>query len=248
MKTYKEFTEDRVADAIKGRGEKVSTKTRNQQASKDIKSGQSNYKGVDISSPHGADLPNAKSDPTKSGQGGALDSDPRRFKRLPAKEMGSTRGTGKNVDTHDSISAKADMSPRERDDAKNIGYTSHGKGQNSVPHGTADAMKKSEKSDLAKKLKQPFKPKKESVEPIDELSPELVDRAAKKSASYFQPQGDPDAAPQRRQTKRLKSAAAMAATTGKSRNAARADGQDDVKGSNTVQVLSFLLQKTKAYE
>jgi hypothetical protein len=42
---------------------------------------------------------------------------------------------------------------------------------------------------------------------LDELSAELLDRAAKKSASYFQPQGDPDSAAQRRQTKRLKTAA-----------------------------------------
>ena len=35
-----------------------------------------------------------------------------------------------------------------------------------MQHGTADPMKKSEKSDLAKKLKQPFKPKKESVGPV----------------------------------------------------------------------------------
>ena len=48
----------------------------------------------------------------------------------------------------------------------------------------------------------------EDAKPIDELSAELLHRAAKKSASYYQPQGDPVAAPQRRQTKRLKIAAA----------------------------------------
>ena len=156
MKSFKEFVnEDRVADAIKARGEKPNIKTRAQQAHRDIKSGQ-HWAGAD---PHGADLPNAKSDPSKEGQGGALDSDPRRFKRLPAKEHGSTRGTGKNVDTHDAISAKADMSRSGRDNMKNWGPSSHGKGQNSVQHGTADAMTKSAKSDLAKKLKQPFKKK-----------------------------------------------------------------------------------------
>ena len=66
----------------------------------------------------------------------------------------------------------------------------------------------------------------EDAKPIDELSAELLDRAAKKSASYYQPQGDPDSAAQRRQTKRLKSAA------GEKSRGEKSVGQDMHSGEN----------------
>ena len=77
--------EDRAADEISGRGDKVSTKTRNQQAAKDRKPTHNLY------DPHAEHRPNAKGD-------SALNNDPRRFKRLPSTEVGSNKGVGKKVD------------------------------------------------------------------------------------------------------------------------------------------------------
>jgi hypothetical protein len=180
MRTYKEFSfniaedglseghlggrikEDRVADAIKARGEKPNIKTRGQQAKKDIEN-VPHSGGIPYRDTHKDHMANAKGHPAEPGQSGAGENDPRRSKRKPAHPDDPHRGTGKNYDKHDTITNLADTGKAARDDHKNWGPDHQGKGQNSVQHGTADAMKKSEKSDLAKKLKQPFKPKKESV-------------------------------------------------------------------------------------
>jgi hypothetical protein len=180
MRTYKEFSfniaedglseghlggrikEDRVADAIKARGEKPNIKTRGQQAKKDMDD-RPHTGGIPYADRHKDHMANAKGHPDEPGQSGAGENDPRRYKRKPASPDNPHRGTGKNYDSDSKISDIADDGRSARDDHKNTGPDYKGKGQNSVQHGTADAMKKSEKSDLAKKLKQPFKPKKESV-------------------------------------------------------------------------------------
>ena len=95
MKSFKEFVnEDRVADAIRDRGDKVSTKTRNQQAAKDRRPTH------DLRDPHAEHRPNAKGD-------SALDNDPRRFKRLPSTEVGSNKGIGKKVDPQKHAAAQS---------------------------------------------------------------------------------------------------------------------------------------------
>ena len=127
--------EDRVADSIKARGFKVSTKTRNQQAQYDR----------DAHSGWG-DRKNAKGAPDRDGDGGAGQNDPRRSKRKPASPDNPHRGTGKNYDSADKIADKVAFKKADT--------------------GLGGTISKSEKSDLAKKLKQPFK--KESWYPVDE--------------------------------------------------------------------------------
>ena len=157
--------EDRVADAIKARGEKPNIKTRGQQAKRD-REDILHQGGIPYRDRHKDHMANAKGHPAEPGQSGAGENDPRRYKRKPPEHDNPHRGTGKNYDKEPTISDIADSGRSARDDHKNWGPDYKGKGQNSVQHGTADPMKKSEKSDLAKKLKQPFKPKKESVGPV----------------------------------------------------------------------------------
>tara|TARA_B100000470_G_scaffold189372_1_gene155741 strand:- start:253 stop:738 length:486 start_codon:yes stop_codon:yes gene_type:complete len=161
MKSFKEFLdEDRVADAIKARGEKPNIKTRGQQAKRD-REDIPHQGGIPYRDKHKDHMANAKGHPAEPGQSGAGENDPRRYKRKPPEHDNPHRGTGKNYDKEPKISDIAADGRSARDDHKNWGPDYKGKGQNSVQHGTADPMKKSEKSDLAKKLKQPFKaPKK----------------------------------------------------------------------------------------